>query len=131
MPRPMSVTSASVCSTGWSTPGTLVIRPLRSVPPGAPVRTLGPRPRGGDGSRRAWARPRRPLPTRRSTPPSGAADGHRPPTGREETQEPAGHPKGLERDGPFPDGADARVALRASDGAAMPGTGVPVVFIHG
>ena len=30
MPRPVSVISASVCSSGWSTPGTLVIRPLRS-----------------------------------------------------------------------------------------------------
>src|SRR3954464_1858176 len=61
MPRPVSVTSASVCSTGWSTPGTLpgtlVIRPLRSdtaVPARAgrrrearAIRPPGPDPGGG------------------------------------------------------------------------------------
>ena len=53
MPRPVSVTSASVCSSGWSTPGTLVIRPLRSVPRAHRPERSDRDPAVGNGSCRA------------------------------------------------------------------------------
>ena len=108
MPRPVSVTSASVCSSGWSTPGALVIRPLRSVPHGARVRS-GPDsdPAVGNDSCRPvpehGARPRRAA--------AAAADaptmGDRPSTGRE----------GAQRGAPTRKGQDRHPAVRAGRGA--------------
>ena len=65
MPRPMRVTSASVCSSGWSTPGTLVIRPLQSCATARTGCLRSRTPPVGNGSRPVGP-DQPPAPTRRA-----------------------------------------------------------------
>src|SRR3954471_6591531 len=123
MLRPTGATSASVCSSGWSTPGTLpgtlVMGPLRYLchraraDPCPRART----PRLGTVAARYRDRPRRPSPTRRVAQPShDFSTGHRPGTEDEEAKRRRSHPEGAGEVGHTGSDARGQSASRAAPG---------------